>query len=211
MTLVARTRARPRMPLAGEIRGAVRAVDPAARGEPRAAVDDIVAAEHGSRRFYARCSALFAGLALLLAAIGIYGVLSYAVAQRGHEIAVRLALGARRARRVSLVSRQAAARGLRGPRSAGLVALVLVPRGVRGLLFEVGALDPADPRRRWSCSSAVAPSSASAVPLAPRARRRPRARAARRIALRCSGCGAWRRASPRAADAPGCCAASTST
>jgi putative ABC transport system permease protein len=140
MTVLARTDRDP-LSLAADIRGAVRGLDPQLPLARVQSMDQVLALSLGARHFYATVLGLFAGLALLLAALGIYGVLSYAVAQRGREIAVRVALGARRGDVVTLVARQAAVvagAGLAG----GLVGAVLLSGVMRGLLFEVRALDP---------------------------------------------------------------------
>jgi len=140
MTLVVRT-ARAADTMAGEIGAAVRAVDPLlAVGRVRA-LDDIVAESMGSRRFNATLIGVFAGLAILLATIGLYGVLSYSVAQRGHEIAVRRALGARAADIVALVSRQAAVMSAAGL-ALGAVGAVILAHALRAMLFGVRPLDP---------------------------------------------------------------------
>ena len=86
--------------------------------------------------------AVFAGLAVTLAAIGIYGVMAYAVAQRAHEMGIRMALGAR-ARDVRwLVVRQAMALAAIGA-GAGLMASLFATSVMSSLLFGVTATDPA--------------------------------------------------------------------
>jgi putative ABC transport system permease protein len=140
MTIVART-ARPPDGLAQEMVGAVRSVDPLlATGRVRA-LTDIVTESMGSRRFNASLLGVFAGLAVLLSAIGLYGVLSYAVAQRGHEIAVRRALGARAADIVVLVSRPAARVAAAGL-AIGMAGALALAHALRAMLFGVAPLDP---------------------------------------------------------------------
>jgi ABC-type antimicrobial peptide transport system permease subunit len=84
----------------------------------------------------------FAALATLLAAIGLYGVLAYNVAQRTRELGVRLALGATPARLRTLVLRQVAWMGLIGL-AIGLVAAIVVGRAAAALLFGLTGDNPA--------------------------------------------------------------------
>ncbi|HKE31740.1 MAG TPA: FtsX-like permease family protein [Candidatus Angelobacter sp.] len=92
-------------------------------------------------RFYALLITVFAALALILAAVGIYGVLSYLVAQRTREIGIRMALGATRAK----VWNQIIGRGLLLAvigLGIGILVSLLVARAITSLLYHVGAGDP---------------------------------------------------------------------
>jgi predicted permease len=102
------------------------------------AVDKAVA----ERRFAMRLLGLFAGVALLLSALGIYGVMAYAVTQRTQEIGIRVALGARRVDVHRLIIGQGLAMSIAGI-IAGLAIAVPLTRAMSSLLFGVTATDPA--------------------------------------------------------------------
>jgi ABC-type antimicrobial peptide transport system permease subunit len=138
--LVARTSGPP-MSVANDVRKAIWSVD---KDQPMWAVrslEDVVAATRGQPVFLATLLAVFAGIALLLAGVGIYGVMSYAVAQRTHEIGIRLALGAS-GRRVlgEVVAR--AARLTAAAVVMGLVAAIAGGRLAAAVLFGVTPSDP---------------------------------------------------------------------
>jgi predicted permease len=105
-------------------------------------MEQIIARSLAERRFTMLLLIIFAATALLLAAVGIYGVMSYAVTRRTHEIGIRAALGASRREIVGLVVRQGmrlAAIGM----AAGLVAALALTRFMAGLLYGVRPADPA--------------------------------------------------------------------
>jgi putative ABC transport system permease protein len=85
--------------------------------------------------------AVFAGVALVLAAVGLYGVMSYAVSWRTHEIGIRMALGAGRTNVLSLVVREGMTMALLGL-AIGLISALILSRLLRGLLYGVSPTDP---------------------------------------------------------------------
>jgi putative ABC transport system permease protein len=93
------------------------------------------------QRFTSVILSCFAGLGLMLAVMGIYGVIAYLVAQRTHEIGIRLALGAPRSTVVWLVSSQGLRMGLAGV-AIGLLGTTLAARSLASLLYGISALDP---------------------------------------------------------------------
>jgi putative ABC transport system permease protein len=122
------------------IAAAVHSVDPdIALGEPRSMeeVRDLVLSND---RFTLILFVSFAIVALLLAALGVYGVMSFSVAQRSHEIALRMALGADRNRVVALVVREGLTLACIGL-ALGLVGAYFVGRGMQSTLFGVGKID----------------------------------------------------------------------
>ena len=140
MTLIARTDGDPAS-LLPALRAAVASID---RELPLAAIrsmDEMIETATGARRFYVTLLAIFSGVALLLAAVGLYGVVSYSVAQRRHEIGIRVALGARPADLVRMVVGQGA-RAVAAGMALGLVAAVALTRLFSSLLFGVTTTDP---------------------------------------------------------------------
>jgi putative ABC transport system permease protein len=104
-------------------------------------MQNVVAASAAQRRFALMLFEVFGATALVLAAIGIYGVLSGSVSERIREIGVRIALGATRSEIVSLVVRQAMALTVAGM-IVGLGAAVIASRALKTLLFGVTRSDP---------------------------------------------------------------------
>src|SRR6185437_15065781 len=124
------------------IRRAVRAQDPTLAVSNVQTLNEVIGSSLSSRRFALRLAMSFALIALVLAAVGIYGVLAYAVASRTREFGIRIALGASSGRVMSLVVGQAIATSLAGI-AIGLGGAVLAGRVLRGMLFGVTAVDAA--------------------------------------------------------------------
>jgi putative ABC transport system permease protein len=103
-------------------------------------MDQIAAGAVAQPRLYLVLIASFAGTAMLLSAIGLYGVLAYAVGQRTREIGIRLALGARRGAVLRMVMTQAGRLAMIGV-AIGLGAAVIASRALRSQLFQVAPTD----------------------------------------------------------------------
>jgi predicted permease len=141
MTVAVRTTANP-VALLAAARDAVHAID---ANLPLSAVntmDKLVESSVGQRKLSMILLATFSAIAMLLASIGIYGVMSYSVAQRTRELGVRMALGAARARVLTLVVRQGMALATSGV-AIGLFTAFALTRLLSSQLFGVGASDPA--------------------------------------------------------------------
>jgi predicted permease len=140
ITLVARTHGNPAA-LAPALKEAVWSFD---RNLPISEVltmDGVVADANAQPRFEMLLLGLFAALALVLATVGIYGVMSYSVAQRTHEIGIRVSLGASRANVVLLVVRHGLLLALTGS-AAGIAGALALSRMMKSLLYEVKPTDP---------------------------------------------------------------------
>ncbi len=127
--------------IATAVRDQVRAIDPNLPVYAARTMDDLLASSVGARRFTATLLGVFAGLALFLAAVGLYGVLATWVSQRRREIGIRLALGARD----DDVLRLVVGRGLLLTSigiGLGLAGGLVAGRMISGLLFGVTAHDP---------------------------------------------------------------------
>jgi predicted permease len=126
---------------AGSVRSLLKRVDPSvASSEPRA-IADIIAESLLRDRMLATLSVFFAVLAIVLTGIGLFGLTSFAVARRSHEIGIRLALGAARRSIVWLVVREIAVLTLVGG-ALGLAAYFAASRAVGAFLFGLSATDP---------------------------------------------------------------------
>ena len=149
LTLVAKTLGAPAESAAPTIRAAVRAIDPRLPVSYEMTYDDMIRDTFARPREMARIVGAFAALALLLSAIGVYGVMAYLTTTRTREIGIRIALGATRLDIVSLVVRHALKLTLAGA-VLGAAATPVALGAARGLLFGVGALDP------WSLGTVAA-------------------------------------------------------
>ena len=139
--LVVRTTGSPSA-FAPELRGIVRDLEPAAAIDRVEPLTTAIAASVEQPRFAAAVLLGFAALGLLLAAIGLHGVLTYSVSDRRRELGVRAALGAQPAELVRLVLREGLVVTAAGI-AMGFAAAALVSKSAQSLLFGIGPLDPA--------------------------------------------------------------------
>jgi predicted permease len=139
-TLVVRTKADPDG-LANSIREAVLAVDPAQPVSQVKTLSDMVVDSLAARRFVVTVLAFFAAVALLMAGLGLYGVIGYSVAQRTQEIGVRMAVGAAGGDILRLVIAQGMRLAVAGA-AIGLAASLALSRVLESQLFQVSAFDP---------------------------------------------------------------------
>ena len=129
------------VPLEASIRNAVREMDPSLPVYNLWSMNELVSKSMVQPRFLALLLATFSGIALFLAAIGIYGVMAYSVAQRTQEIGVRMALGARPLHVLQLIFKQSLGMLVLGI-IIGLGGAFALTRLMRTLLFEITATDP---------------------------------------------------------------------
>ena len=148
--LVIRTAADP-LSLVGAVRTAMADVDPSlvpwvvggsTSGDGIMTMDALLASSAQGEKFWMQVLGLFAGLAVALAVIGLYGVISYAVAQRTHELGVRTALGATRSDVFTLIVRRGLVLALLGV-AIGIAAAAALTRVIASALFGVTPTDPA--------------------------------------------------------------------
>jgi putative ABC transport system permease protein len=123
-----------------EVRAMVQSVDPELPVYGAQTLDDAVTASLEQRRFSMDIVAAFAVTALLLAALGIYGVISYIVSERTRDIGIRLALGAQRGKIMAMVLRQGLGLAMAGA-VLGLVGSLIVSHLMAGLLYGVSSTD----------------------------------------------------------------------
>ena len=123
-----------------DVRSLARQLDPVATVDGAIAMEQVVSGSLARPRFYAVLLGLFAGIAAVLAAIGIYGLLAYAVTLRTQEIGIRMALGAEPRQVMALVFREGGVLTL-VVIAIGMVAAVGLTRYLRGMLFGLTLLD----------------------------------------------------------------------
>jgi putative ABC transport system permease protein len=140
LTLVVRTIGDPNT-LASAIRSEVWSLDKSVTVSEVQSMDNVVSASTAQPRFYLFLLGTFAALALILAAVGIYGVMSYSVSRRTHEIGIRMALGANEGVVLKLVTGQGMTLALVGT-AVGLGGALLVTRLMSSLLYGVRPTDP---------------------------------------------------------------------
>jgi hypothetical protein len=150
---------------ASTLQHAVSEVRPGARVASLGALDARVGRQMIRERLLAILSLFFAGVAVLLAGVGLYGVLNYAVVQQRREIGIRVALGARAAQVIKRVTAEMLGSIAVGS-AVGLTAGIAVERLVESLLFEVRSTDPSS----WSLPILTMAATATLAALPPVAR-----------------------------------------
>lgn len=132
----------PPAAMANEIRSALKATDPDLTFSDVQTMGNLVSAASARRRFQTSLMVAFAAIALLLALVGLYGLMAFSVNRRTREVGIRMALGAERSDVLILILRNAAALVGTGL-LAGLVCTWLATRALKSFLFGVGEHDPA--------------------------------------------------------------------
>jgi putative ABC transport system permease protein len=140
MHLVLRTDAEPEA-LVSAVRREVHAIDPELALSRVGTMEELMSSSTGQARYRMTLLGTFAGVALLLAAVGTYGVTAYAVSRRTREIGIRIALGAGRGDIVRLVIEQGMGPSLVGV-AVGVAASLALTRFVSSLLYGVSGTDP---------------------------------------------------------------------
>jgi putative ABC transport system permease protein len=140
MTFMIRSSGDP-MQLAGAVRTAIASIDPDQPVAKMQTMEEVVSNSLNQPRFTALLLAIFSGVAVTLAVVGIYGVLFYTVSQRTHEIGIRMALGAQRSDVLRMVLSHGMALTLLGV-GIGLALALAASRFLQKLLFEVQPTDP---------------------------------------------------------------------
>jgi len=128
--------------LADAIRNQIRAIAPNEPLNHVITMDERLSNSVAQRRFQMLLLGVFAAVALVIATVGIYGVISYAVSRRTHEIGIRMALGAQARDVLRMVIWRGISLALIGV-ALGLAAALALTRVMKNLLFEVSATDPA--------------------------------------------------------------------
>ena len=141
MYLVVRTALDPAA-MTAAIRAEIKKLDPVQNVSSVQTMQQILDNSTTQPRFQAAAIGIFGGMALAISMVGLYGVISYAVARRTHEIGVRVALGASRGRVMGMVVRQALGLGALGI-AVGIAGSLALTRVIKSFLFETSPTDPA--------------------------------------------------------------------
>ncbi|MCA1578332.1 MAG: ABC transporter permease [Acidobacteria bacterium] len=141
LNLVIRSEAEDASHLTQAVRAEIKAFDPNQIIWRARTLEELLSTSVAPRRFNMLLLGVFAGVALVLAAVGLYGVMSYSVSWRTHEIGIRMALGAERGDVLRLVVRQGMTMTVIGL-ALGLIGAYLLSRLIAGLLYGVSATDP---------------------------------------------------------------------
>jgi ABC-type antimicrobial peptide transport system permease subunit len=141
LNVVIRTEARDASQLTQAARAQVKAFDPTQIIWRAQTLEQLLGTSVAPRKFNMLLLGIFAGVALLLAAVGLYGVMSYSVSWRTQEIGIRMALGANRADVLRLVVRQGMTMTVIGL-AVGLAGAFALSRVLRGMLYGVSPTDP---------------------------------------------------------------------